>query len=192
MKAYFTKFRILLWVVLILTVLNLSVIGTLIYRYYNQRRIITQHLEMPMMRHQPPSFLKKELNLSDDQFRQFQLARAAHQEHMMAIHEKLGQMRSAYLDELMKEDPDTLALQAWRDSIGNLHGGMMKATGNYYGNIRRICNPGQVTRLNAFFKDAMMTEGTPMMAMPGMRHAPGSNGNQGNPGKMRGAGRNRN
>jgi hypothetical protein len=186
MKTYFTKFRILLWVVLILTVLNLSVIGTLIYRYYNQRRIITRHLEMPMMRHQPPSYLKKELNLSDDQFRQFQSAREAHQEHMMAIHERLGQMRSAYLDELMKEHPDTLALQAWRDSIGNLHGGMMKATGMYYANIRRICNPNQVSRLNTFFKDAMMTEGTPMMAMPGMRHATG------NPGKMRGAGRGRN
>lgn len=186
MKNAFSKYKILFWVVLVLLVLNVTIIGTMAYRYYTQQRMVQKHAVYPLQRHRPASFLRNELDMNEEQFRGFQEARIAHQEHVAGIHNRMRNLRSAYLDELMNAAPDTLRLGSLRDSIGMLHAGMMKSTGDYYGSIRKLCDDRQVDRLNAFFKDAMMNEGAPMMPMQGMRHQ------MKNPGRMKESRKNRN
>jgi hypothetical protein len=186
MKTFFSKYKIVFWAVIVLLILNVSVLGTMMFRYYSQQRLVKRHMELPVQRHKPSSFLRKELDLGDEQFLGFQEARAEHQQYAYEIHSQLRNLRSAYIDELMQEIPDTVLLGTMRDSIGLLHAGLMKSTGDYYGRIRKLCTDKQADRLNAFFKEAMMNEGTPMMPMPGMQHQ------KMNPRRMNGPGRNRN
>lgn len=186
MKTFFSKYKIVFWAVIVLLILNVSVLGTMVYRYYTQQRMVRKHVELPLQRHKTASFMRSELELGDEQFKGFQEARAAHQQQVFTMHNRLRSLRSAYLDELMKQSPDTSLLSSMRDSIGIMHAGMMKSTGDYYGRIRKICSDKQVDRLNAFFKEAMMNEGTPMMPVQGMQHQ------MRNQRRMNGAGKNRN
>lgn len=171
MKTFFTKYRILIWVVLLLLVLNISVIGTIFYRNLRQSKVVT-HPPVAMRMHNPAGpgvFMKHELALSEEQYTRFHEARMDYQKSVLEINNSINNLKRSYLHELMKNKPDEAIIRTTLDSVGIMHSRLMQETGNYYNQIRQFCSNDQVEKLNTFFLGAMKNEGNEMMRGRGMR-----------------------
>ncbi len=171
MKTFFSQFKVGAWILGILLVLNVSALGTILYGIYHQHRIIRHNrMELPFRHPQPGIFLKEELNLTDKQFGKFDKARANYQQTASQLNIHLVDLKRAYIQELMKDAPDTAFMRTTADSIGLLHTDLIRQTGIYYKEIRQLCNPEQVDRLNEFFKRIMQPEEMGMMPGRMIRH----------------------
>jgi hypothetical protein len=166
MNTFFSKNTVLIWAVLLLLVLNASIVGTMLYRNIRDSRIMNNpHVPMPLHLHQPApgAFLKDELGLSDEQFLRFRESREQYQTRVREMNHRIGIVRRNYLQELMRKQPDTVHLTLTCDSIGLMHAALMKETGQYYHQIRKLCQEDQVEKLNDFFIRAVEIEADPGM-----------------------------
>jgi Spy/CpxP family protein refolding chaperone len=177
MKTFFSRYKLLIWVVVFLMVLNISAIGTILFHKYRQYKIVTR--PPAGMRYHAPGpgiYLKEELNLTNEQYARFNEARMNYQKTASDINLQLNKKKGEYLTELMTNSPDRLVLQASCDSIGSMHARLMSQTGKYYDEIRKLCNDEQVNKLNTFFMKAMQFENNAMMRGKGMRQGSRSGG----------------
>jgi hypothetical protein len=177
MKSFFTRNKILVWLVIILLILNLSVIATVLYTTNKQAKQIT--LPAVTSRHPTPGqgiFLRTELDMTDEQFLQFNQARTTYQARARELNRQLTLFKKNYYDELMKSNPDQDIIRSSCDSIGARHVQLMQETGSYYLEIRKLCNNDQITRLNQFFSGVIQSDARPMMHERGMRAQPGRRG----------------
>ena len=166
MKTFFTRYRVMIWAVLLLLVLNISVLGTILFRNIRHGRILSRPpAVMRFHRHGPGIFLKEELNLTDEQLKGFMEAQQDYRSTAMRERMHINALRNKYLHDLMQTPANDTLMQATCDSIGLLQARLMKETGNYYAQIRKLCRDDQVKKLNAFFKRAMYNEDN--MTVPG-------------------------
>jgi hypothetical protein len=159
MKTAFNHNRTLLWVMIALLVLNTAIIGTI----FIQRNTRFNRIPPAPMRNlfpdgtRPGLFMRRELNLNDVQFREFQQERFAFQQQAHRINIRLQQERRRFLNELMN-NADSTELNTISDSMGALHAQLLNEAGKYYRNIRGICRKGQKSRLDSLFRDMIMSE----------------------------------
>ena len=180
MKTFFTKYKLLIWVVLILLIINISAITTIFYRNILLGRIITRPPAiMRFHRPGPGVFLKDELNLSDDQFSKFNETRTNYQKAVLDMNRQINTIKKNYMHELMVEKPDKALMEATCDSIGAIHVRLMQETGKYYNQIRQLCRDDQVEKLNTFFIRAMQDDRNAGMQGRGK----GMRGFEGGPGR---------
>lgn len=94
------------------------------------------------------------------------------------MNRKISLTKRNYLHELMQKQSDTVYLRHTRDSIGMMHAELMHETGQYYNQIRQLCQEDQVERLNDFFIRAVQMEADPGMQTRGdrpLRHSDSRN-----------------
>ena len=177
MKSFFTRNKILAWLVIFLLILNLSVIATVLIT--NNKQAKSMSLPAVTKRHPGPGagmFLRTELDMSDQQFLQFNQARIKYQARARELNRQLSVFKKNYYDELMKGNPDPDIIRITCDSIGARHVQLMQETGSYYLEIRKLCNNDQITRLNKFFSGVIQSDDRPMVHERGMRSQPGRRG----------------
>ena len=162
------KYKILVWSVIILLVMNLSIIGSIIWhinqpvRPFPQQDIHgilpeDQQPDHPMMRLR----LYKELDLSKDQITQFDKIHEQFraQAHQIAVN--LTFLRDEMLNELMKENPDQKYLNQLADDIGMAHRDLKILTSHFFLDVKRICNKDQTVKLEKFFRSVMQADPPP-------------------------------
>lgn len=164
MNTFFSKNTVLIWAVLLLLVLNASIVGTMLYRNVrDSRKMNNPQVPLHLHRPAPGAFLKDELGLSDEQFLRFRESRDQYQARVMEMNHRIGMVRRNYLRELMRKQSDTVHLKLTCDSIGLMHAALMKETGQYYHQIRTLCQEDQIEKLNDFFIRAVEIEADPGM-----------------------------
>lgn len=168
MINYFKKMKLAVWLVVILTVINVTVIGTIVYHSMNQK-----------FHHAPPpqekgfkgpgkNFLARELKLNASQEVIYKGSREQFFKSSKAIFKQLETNRVSLIAEMSKAAPDTVLLYKYANEIGRLHASHKRLTINYFLGLKKILTPEQDQKLDSLYKKII----APEMPM-GPRHRDG-------------------
>ncbi len=151
---YFTKKRVVIWVVVILVVLNVSALITILYeRNINCGPVSIKETEENQRFREINGFMREDLNLSPSQTNKVYRLRRENYVNSNKILQELDQKRKDMLAELQKEQPDQQKLDEIATDIGNLHKNLKLETIQYFLKLKDIIGPEQQIKLNRLFRD---------------------------------------
>ena len=144
---------ILIWIIVILAAVNISTIGTIVYRVYFQRNTIQNNnsVQIDIPDSHLGRFLRDELNLNYKQHQQFRDFRQKFHQQANILTNKMQVKRNELMTELGKENSDTIYLQTLAREIGNLHTELKQLTFEYYLEMKNVCTPEQKEKLFQIF-----------------------------------------
>lgn len=155
--------NILIWIIVILAVLNISTIGTIVYRRYFSENSFRNNSFRNNINHKNKfdenkipdrhlgRFFRDELDLSREQHEQFRYFRRKYHRQAYIIKSEMQSKRNDIMRELSKEVSDTLCLQNIADEIGGLHIEIKHLTFKYYLEMKSICDDKQKEKLFKIF-----------------------------------------
>ncbi len=146
---YFTKNRILIWIVIAAFAINISAIATILYRV-NKRKC---RIENVNCLHKPHEFLKKELNLTSEQEKRFMEVKKASREEAKPIVMKMREQRKELMQVLFEKTTDTLKIQQITGEIQQLQGLLLQHTITHYLELKKILKDDQQGKLNLLYLD---------------------------------------
>jgi len=170
MEKYFSKTNILIWLVIALAILNVSTIAAILWHRGHiiyESRMHSERLGLFGAPKFPGWHLKEKLKFSNKQSEDFDLIRKDFNISAKDIANQMQSLRMNILNELAKDNIDTIAIYKYAKDIGNLHSDLKKKTIKFYIEIKNICNPGQKDTLSFIFKHFIQTEDN--MNMPRKR-----------------------
>jgi Spy/CpxP family protein refolding chaperone len=145
-----------IWIIVLLSVVNLSAVGTIIYRERIQPEATIESPPPQQRRMRIPEgrlghFFREELNLSPEQHLRFRELRREF--HMKAddLTFDMKLLRNEMITELAMEHPDSLVLQEIAEKIGNNHTRLKELTIDYYLGMKEVCTPEQEEKLFEIF-----------------------------------------
>lgn len=170
MKTYFTKYRILIWLVIILLIINISAITTIFLgvNIRDKKEPKPFHRRTEIHRHHDKRFFEKSLNLSEEQHRQFKETKHKFFSEAKKIAGLMHNKRVEFMNELASDSPDTLKLQEIAEEIGKLHAKLKYQTYKHYLEMKNICTKEQEEELTRIFKSMLHDESS--FISPGGRH----------------------
>jgi hypothetical protein len=150
---YFLKYRFAIWGLIILTIIVLSSLCTFL--------VLKQPHKYPEMdpRSRMVHFFKDELKLTPEQQKILQSSRHEFFQRVKVIFDSLESKRLSIVQELCKEKPDSAVLYQLSDQVGLLHAQLKKESINNLLNLRSICTPEQVKKLNTINGELIGPEG---------------------------------
>lgn len=152
-----TKKRLLIGIIVILVVINISALSTIAFHKYKYSRIrnieqrdnFKQQQENKGLKQQKnyhsrvKQFVRRELELSDEQFEQYSKLKDINMEETHEIMQQIGQKKQLIFKEFCKENKDTMALTKLTKEIGQLHITIQKETLRHFNAIEEILSPDQ-------------------------------------------------
>ena len=158
-----TKYKLLIWLVLILFTMNIATIASLVYHSRQTKKQTTEKQtadESVVKAEQGTGFFREQLNLDSAQINRF---RDINREYNFAAHRisyDLEQLRRKMVEQMGKAGPDTIRLNAICREIGLNHEQLKKLTVDYYLKMKTTCNEEQQIKLNYIFKEMVQKEDT--------------------------------
>jgi protein CpxP len=170
MKTYFTRYRILMWLVIILLVINISAITTILLglNIRDKKEPRPFHKRIEMHRPHDGRFFEESLNLSPEQHDRFKASRHKFFSEAKKLAGQMHDKRVEFVNEMAAAEPDTLKLQEIADEIGMLHSKLKYQTYKHYIEMKSICNKEQEEKLTRIFKSMLYKEDD--FISPGGRH----------------------
>jgi Spy/CpxP family protein refolding chaperone len=151
---YFTKYRILIGVVILLAAINIAILATLGFHHITPKETQTP----PPEAEQQGIRIARELNLTPEQNKMYHNLRQTYfmqtQENRIALQQNYGQI----MNELSSPNPDTVLLNSLALQIGKLHVEQQHATIDHFLTLQSICSEEQYKRLQQHFKRRMNPE----------------------------------
>jgi hypothetical protein len=177
---FFLKNRFVSLLLIFLVLVNLTVLATFLVFYLRK----TDVPDPQSCRNTCMSF-SRELGLSSSQSEKVEVILSAYRSATGPVTDEIRNYRTQLLEELAKDQPDTLQLNRYVDEIYRLQKQMQNASVKQYMALKEICNPDQCRRLSALYFELY---GCPGKAMgKGMMHqnrrGQGQNGCGNMPGK---------
>jgi Spy/CpxP family protein refolding chaperone len=93
-------------------------------------------------------FIRKRLNLDQNQFEQFKSLRNQSKEEQMVVKKQIDEKRRMMMSQLASEKPDTAKMNDLIKDIGVLHEELSKITMEHFLQLKSICNEEQRKELN--------------------------------------------
>ena len=134
------------WIIGALVLLNLILLSVLFF-------LRPQHERGERMNRN--DFLKKELNLSDDQVVKFKELRKAHFQKSREEWKAIRILKNEMLDAVSAESPDTLKANLIANQIGIKEANKEKLLVQHYLKLQAECTPEQRQKLERVFKRGM-------------------------------------
>ena len=106
------------------------------------------------------NFIKRRLELDEEQFRKFQALHQENVESMKKVTRELSKNRDTLMKELTKENPDTAKMNKLAREIGDLHTQLKKNTIHHFTKMKELCRPDQKEELNRMIME-MSDHGRP-------------------------------
>ncbi len=156
---YFLKYRFAIWVIIVLSVIILSSLGTLLFLRLSYKPERSFNTEDAKRHAQIGQFFRKELKLTPDQEKTFKGFRHQFFQNSRAIFDSLEKKRIRMIEELGKPKPDSVVLYRISDEMGVLHARLKRETVKNLLNLRSICTPEQIQKLNTINNDLIGPEG---------------------------------
>jgi Asp-tRNA(Asn)/Glu-tRNA(Gln) amidotransferase B subunit len=147
------KYRILIWIIVILLATNLSMIISSQYGKPMGEKVKIQVKEITpqMPAQQRTRFFKEQLNLHPDQMDIFRELNRYFNRTARGITIELETLRIEMVSELGKKKSDGETLDSIAKNIGRLHSELKNETINYYLQMKEVCTEEQQGKLNAIF-----------------------------------------
>jgi|GEM_PF-161975 len=129
-------------VLAILVVLNLGLLGTLLWQNTHpsqkQNKVAVDHKFRSKQ-----SFFQKELRLTEEQTRQFNTLRRQHFQGTLPALVAISGMKRQLIHEALKAEPDTLAMKTLAGTIGKQQAIVEYRLAWHFNNLSKVCTPEQ-------------------------------------------------
>lgn len=143
--------RTLIWIIVILAVTNISTVGTIVYHRYLQKPVKPESATITIPESHLGRFFRDALGLTATQHEQFRTFRQAFHQQANQLTDQMQIKRNEMMEELGKENPDTVHLHALATDIGNLHRDLKHLTFEYYLEMKNVCTADQTEKLFQIF-----------------------------------------
>jgi hypothetical protein len=147
------KYRILIWVIIILVATNLSMGFSFLYHRQQDKKVLEQTeqeaLELPAR--QRTRFFRERLNLQPKQMETFRELNRDFNRTAWQINHQLESLRIEMVREMGTENPDKQKLVTISEEIGALHTQLKNETIDYYLAMKEVCSDNQKEKLNEIF-----------------------------------------
>jgi len=153
-------YKILVWLVLVLLVLNISALGTILWFRFAQK---------PPMRDAPmkekscfrmhDDFIREEIGLNDAQMDQFVAIRDKHFAEIRKISEEVRNTRKYQFHQLRNIDNDKSAVDSLNGRIGELHRLWSESSARFLTDAGAICSPEQRDKMFDMLEKSRKEEG---------------------------------
>lgn len=147
------KKRILVGIIILLLLINLSAITTIGYNRYERNKTIDKEYirddnEKTHPHNRMKLFVKRELELSDNQFEEYCKMKDRNLQRTEKYIVKIKKFKKEIIAEINKEEPDSMLLLNLSDSIGKQHKLINIEMNRHFLAIKQILNPEQQKKLN--------------------------------------------
>lgn len=168
------KYRMLIWLVVILFTMNLTTIGSLIYHARKTNSAPSAGTEYKaaeegnlngsaLAAEQGARYFREKLGLTPEQMNAFREDNREYNRKTNWIARDLDVLRVDLVSEMTGPEPDTLRLNGISQAIGEKHEELKNLTVDYYLSMREVCNEDQKEKLNAIFTEMVRkTEDEPV------------------------------
>ena len=147
------KYRILIWVIVILVATNLSMGFSFLYHRQQDKKLMeqTEQNEIELPAKQRTRFFRKQLNLEPRQMEIFRELNRDFNRTAWQINHQLESLRIEMVTEMGSPTPDKTRLESISTEIGALHTQLKNETIDYYLAMKEVCNDNQKEKLNEIF-----------------------------------------
>jgi len=158
------KYRLMVWVVAVLALMNIATIITVIY---NRNQTGSEKIFDGDNLNQVETtstlysgrWFRDQLNLNREQMSMFVEFNPLFRENVRNINNDLNSLRQQMLSEMAADNNDTRRLNTLSDSIGYLHADLKKVTYKYFLEIKNICDKQQQQKLELVFASMFASDG---------------------------------
>jgi len=176
--------KILWWLIALLVILNLTTIGTILFRN-SERSIDEMAIVLDENRQNPLTgrFFRQTLGFSDVQMDLFREANQTFQYAANDLIYEMDSLKNELFIELNSASPDSVRLSVLSEHVGSHHADLKKITNDFYLTLQTVCDSSQCVQLQqAFtplFRDGTMNRGRgyrwndSTATEPGYRHRHG-------------------
>ena len=145
------KKRILLGLIILLVLINLSAIITIGYNKYDRKRDYDEKRVSDKKEDKNPHkrmklYVKKELELTDNQFSSYCGLKDKNLENVDTFVKKIQHYKKEIIAEINKEVPDSLLLLKLSDSIGTQHMLIQIEMNRHFLAIKTMLEPSQIKK----------------------------------------------
>ena len=150
----FAQKRFMTWAIIILVILNLSALATMLFFVYPK----------PLPPPPPPQergqeevqyFLKKELNLSEEQAKQFRELGEQHNMQSRSVQNETHRFKREIMDELFASQPDTVKVERLANEIGIKEAEKEKLLFHHFMDLASVCDQEQKEKFKALIHDLL-------------------------------------
>jgi Spy/CpxP family protein refolding chaperone len=146
---YFTKNRILVWLVIAGLAINISAIVTILYRV-NKGKCSSEDVACY---HKSQKFFKNELNLSTEQEKQFSEMKETSREIAAPLVLKMKEQRKELMNVLFQKEADTIKINEISKEIQQSQSLLLQHTISHYLELKKILRADQHEKLNILYQD---------------------------------------
>lgn len=147
------KYRILIWVIIILVATNLSMGLSFFYHTEQDRQMIKQteeeNIEVPAQ--QRTRFFREQLDLDPQQVEVYRELNRDFNRNAWQIQNQLSELRIIMVKEMGLKNPDTQKLEDIAIQIGDLHKELKNKTIEYYLAMKKVSTEVQQEKLHKIF-----------------------------------------
>lgn len=143
------KLRILIWLNVFLLVINGSAFVT--FLMMNGSAGEQQHDD----RFSSDKFLKNELNLSEEQYKQIEIQNAKVFRAYQALVDRKCEINFELIEELSSDNPSKPVMDSLINMIGRLETSLKAQTVKHFSNVKEICTGEQRLMLDQLLKEMM-------------------------------------
>jgi Spy/CpxP family protein refolding chaperone len=163
------KYRILIWIIVILVATNLSTIGSFYYHRMSEAKTpeTKQEDQNAIPGEQRTRFFRDQLNLDAEQLDQFREINRAFNRTARTIETNLAQLREDLIKELGTQNPDSTRLDQMAIEVGNNHRELKQVTTTFYLDMKKICTPEQQVKLHEIFQSMLNKDNQVNLPRPG-------------------------
>jgi Spy/CpxP family protein refolding chaperone len=163
------KYRILIWIIVILVATNLSTIGSFYFHRMNETKAaeVKQADPNAIPGEQRTRFFRDQLKLNGDQLDQFRNINRTFNRTARDIETKLAQLRENLITELGTQNPDSTRLNQMATEVGNNHRELKQVTTTFYLDMKKICTAEQQAKLHEIFQSMLNKDNQVNLPRPG-------------------------
>jgi len=146
---YFSKYRIVFWIMILMIVINVSAFTSFFVYYKANKASVADTMNC----NGTCRFLDEQLSLNEDQSDKVIEINKKFREQTEPVVAEIKKTRTALLDELALEKPDTNKLNKFTDKIGELQKVLQKAAIVQFQQMKLICTPEQCMKVSAIYSE---------------------------------------
>lgn len=148
------RYKLLVWLVIVLIVLNVSTLGTLLYQHIFEPTNLKKACSVKLCKdtdNKSNKCFRSSLKLDEKQCASFDVFNKPFREKIRVFTGQLAEKRATMLELLANDKTDTVALNQISTEIGLIHRDIKINTYKYYLDIKQICNAEQQQILKTLF-----------------------------------------
>lgn len=174
------RYKLLVWSVVVLLVLNVTTISTIAYHVYvsnqNDRLVLNSTAKQQEAETAQYSgrFFRDYFGFTTDQMNDFKQFNPIFRQQARAITIQLRDKRNQMLVEMIRQHSDTTTLNKLAMEIGTLHAHLKVLTYKYFLDMKHMCNPKQTKKLEQLFQTMFNSDAE--IGFQGQGNGPHGNG----------------